>query len=157
MWLAKQHSNFCATKVQMHRFQQSDNNKCPSCLTAAENADHLCRCPNEERTQLLRDSMTEFKTWMAAHDNTHQELCYWIPHYILCRGQVKFADLGPMSPAMMDIAVLQDTIGWRNFMEGRVSNKIFSLQRSHLLTSGSRMTPRRWMSTFISHILHITH
>lgn len=44
--LTKQHSNFCATRVQLHRAKQADDNKCSSCLTAAEDADHLCRCPN---------------------------------------------------------------------------------------------------------------
>ena len=157
IWLAKQHSNFCATRVQLHRYKESDNDKCPSCLTASENADHLCRCPNEESTQLLRDNTSELELWMARNNNTHHELLYWIPHYILCRGQVKFVDLGPMSPAMYDIAISQDCIGWRSFMEGRISTKIASLQKSHLLLSGSRLTVKQWMSTFISHVLHITH
>ena len=42
IWLAKQHSNFCASRVQMHHCKQSDDDKCPSCLTSAETADHLC-------------------------------------------------------------------------------------------------------------------
>ena len=62
-----------------------------------------------------------------------------------------------MSPTMMDLAISQDYIGWRNFMEGRVSSKISSIQRHHLMSSGSRMSPKRWMSSFISKILHITH
>ena len=157
IWLAKQHSNFCATRVQMHRCKESDDDKCPSCLTASENADHLCRCPNEERTQLLRDSTSALESWMAANNNTHHELCYWIPHYILCRGQVNFIDLGPMSLQMYEIAQSQDTIGWRNFMEGRVSNKITSIQRSHLALTGSRMSIKSWMSQFITKLLHITH
>ena len=157
IWLAKQHSNFCATRSQLHRYNESDNDKCPSCLSASENADHLCRCPNEERTQLLRDNTAELELWMAQSNNTHHELLYWIPHYILCRGQVNFVDLGPMSPTMYDIALSQDSIGWRNFMEGRISTKITLLQKSHLLLSGSRLSTKSWMSTFISKLLHITH
>lgn len=157
IWLAKQHSNFCATRVQLHRCKESDDDKCPSCLAASEKADHLCRCPNEERTQLLRDNTSELELWMAHNNNTHHELLYWIPHYILCRGQVNFADLGPMSLTMYDIALSQDCIGWRNFMEGRISTKIGLLQKSHLLLSGSRLSVKSWMSTFISKILHITH
>ena len=42
-------------------------------------------------------------------------------------------------------------------MEGRISTKIYHLQRTHLVTTGSWMTPKRWVSTFISKILHITH
>ena len=32
-WLAKQHSNFCATRTQTQRWFGSEDNKCPSCLT----------------------------------------------------------------------------------------------------------------------------
>ena len=84
MWLAKQHSNFCASRVQMFRYKQSEDDKCPSCLSASENADHLCRCPNVERTQLLRDSMSDLECWMHTNNNTYHELCYWVPKYIMC-------------------------------------------------------------------------
>lgn len=157
MWLAKQHSNFCASRVQMFRYKQSDDDKCPSCLVASENADHLCRCPNAERTQLLRDSTDALECWMETNNNTHHELRYWIPKYIMCRGQVKFADLGPMSPTMLSIAESQDLIGWRNFMEGRISSKITTLQRKHLALSGSRLPVKSWSAKFISMVLHITH
>ena len=157
IWLAKQHSNFCASRVQMFRCKQSEDDKCPSCLLASENADHLCRCPNEERTQLLRDSTAELEKWMESNNNTHHELCYWIPKYIMCRGQVNFVDLGPMSPMIYAIAASQDAIGWRNFMEGRISTKITALQSKHLILTGSRLPVKSWSSRFISMLLHITH
>ena len=157
IWLAKQHSNFCASRVQLFRCRQSDDDKCPSCLLASENADHLCRCPNAERIQLLHDSTADLEKWMETNNNTHHELCYWIPKYIKCRGEVKFVDLGPMSPTMHAIAESQDRIGWRNFMEGRISTKITSLQRNHLILSNSRLPIKSWSSRFISMLLHITH
>lgn len=106
---------------------------------------------------LLKDNTDELEQWMLSHDNTYHELAYLIPKYILCRGTVKFCDLGPMSPRMMTIALSQDTIGWRNFMEGRVSRHIYTLQRAHLLTSSSHLTAHNWMKHFISKVLHITH
>lgn len=157
IWLAKQHSNFCASRVQMFRCKQSDDDRCPSCLLASENADHLCRCPNAERTQLLHDSVSELERWMETNNNTHHELCYWIPKYIMCRGEVQFVDLGPMSPEMYALAESQDAIGWRNFMEGRISSKITAIQRRHLALSDSRLPVKGWSSKFISMILHITH
>ena len=157
IWLTKQHSDFCATWVQMRRWFGSPDDRCPSCEICAENAAHLCRCPNEERTMLLKDNTNELETWMLANDNRYHELAYLIPKYILCRGTVKFCDLGPMSSRMMELALSQDTIGWRNFMEGRVSHHIYKLQRAHLMTSSSRISAVSWMSQFISRVLHITH
>jgi len=157
VWLAKQHSNFCASRVQMKRWFGEKDDRCPSCLEAAERADNLCRCPNEERTQLLTDCTEELASWLDSNNNTNHELAYWIPKYIGCRGTVAFADLGPMSPSMMQVAKSQDVIGWRNFMEGRVSRHIMRLQRIHLLDTSSRLTTTSWMKQFISRILHITH
>ena len=62
-----------------------------------------------------------------------------------------------MSPTMFAIAESQDLIGWRNFMEGRISSDITALQRNHLTLTGSRLTVKSWTSKFISMILHITH
>jgi hypothetical protein len=157
IWLTKQHSNFCATGVQMKRWFGQSDDRCPNCLMAAERADHLCRCPSEERTTLLRDNTAELVKWMEKSDNTYHEIVYWVPKYILCRGTIPFADLGPMSPRMMKLALSQDVIGWHNFMEGRISKQFSSLQRAHISTSETRLTVHSWTRQFISHILQITH
>ncbi len=157
IWLTKQHSNFCASGVQMKRWFGRSDDRCPNCLMPAERADHLCLCPNEERTALLRDSTAELETWMAKSENTHHEILYWVPKYILCQGTVPFADLGPMSPRMMEVALSQDLIGWRNFMEGRISKRFGSLQRAHISSSETRISIHSWTRQFISRILHITH
>lgn len=94
---------------------------------------------------------------MENNNNTDHELCYWIPKYTMCRGQVNFVDLGPMSPRMYAIAESQDIIRWRNFMEGRILSKITALQRRHITLSGSHLPVKSWLSKFISAILHITH
>lgn len=141
----------------MKRWFGSDDDRCPNCLSPAERADHLCRCPSSERTQLLHDNTAELETWMKLNDNTYHELSYLIPKYILCRGTVQFADLGSMSPKMMEAAKSQDKIGWRNFMEGRMSKHFFTIQRSHISHSTTLLTLRSWSRKFISSVLQITH
>lgn len=120
LWLTKQTSNFSASRKQVARWTGSDDDRCPSCVRHKEDANHLCRCPNEDRTLLLKQDTEELGAWLYENDNTHPEIAYWVPKYILCRGAVKFADLGNMSPAMKRASVAQDQIGWRNFMEGRI-------------------------------------
>ena len=157
IWLTKQQSGFCATGVQMKRWFGAENDRCPNCLSPAERADHLCRCPSEERTQLLHDSTADLEKWMRLDDNTYHEILYLVPKYILCRGTIRFADLGSMSPTMMEAAKSQDVIGWRNFMEGRISKRFFTIQHSHISTSHTTMTLRGWSRKFISLVLQITH
>ena len=55
---------------------------------------------------------------MAKTDN---ELAFWIPKYIMMRSTKNLSDTGLMLPQMRRLAGSQETIGWKNFMEGRVS------------------------------------
>lgn len=157
LWLTKQHSNFSASRKQLARHSGSADDRCPSCIIHKEDAAHLCICPNEDRTLLLKKDADELAKWLSLDDNTHPEIAYWVPKYIMCRGAVKFVDLGKMSPAMSKLAAAQDLIGWRNFMEGRISTHFHRLQQLHLVGTSTYMTPRIWLKQFVSRILHITH
>ena len=67
------------------------------------------------------------------------------------------ATLGPMSQAMRQAAISQDTIGWRDFTEGKVSKDVPSIQRAHCAGAPCQMNGDDWMKHFIFHILQITH
>ena len=121
LWLSKQHSNFCATGVQMKRCKFSDDDRCPSCWTRKERAKHLCTCPSDSRTKLFLDNVAELESWLSLNNNTDPELAYWLIKYILGRGSLAFAELGNLTPDLQLAAANQDVIGWRNMMEGRIS------------------------------------
>ncbi len=155
-WLAKQHSNFCATRTQMKRWYGTEDSRCPSCLAVEERADHLCKCTNPDRRKLLVDCTTELVQWMSIGDNTHPDIIWYVERYILSQGS-KVLTLGTLSAAIAPLIESQSTIGWRNFMEGRVSSHFHRLQCCHLVLANTRMTAVTWMKTFLSKILHITH
>ena len=157
LWLTKQTSNFSASRKQLARYTGSDDDRCPSCIIHKEDANHLCICPNEDRTLLLKQDTETLGSWLYENDNTHPEIAYWVPKYILCRGTIKFADLGRMSPEMQHAAEAQDLIGWRNFMEGRITTEFGKMQQLHLLSSESRLTTSTWSTALVSKLLHITH
>ena len=133
VWLSKQHSNFCGTRLQVARYANIPNTdtRCPNCLALDERASHLCICPDEGRTRLFIEDVNKLEEWLTTNNNTNAELAYWLPKYILYRGTKKFTDMGLVSPRMRAIATSQDTIGWHNFMEGRVSNKLYLTQHLH--------------------------
>jgi hypothetical protein len=89
-------------------------------------AAHLLLCSNKDRTQLLINNTDELGKWLERDDIMDPELAYWIPKYILMRGDKPFADMGVMSPGMKALAQSQDNIGYHNFMEGY----IYSLLRN---------------------------
>jgi hypothetical protein len=68
--------------------------------------------------------------WLEKEDKTDPELAYWIPKYILMRGEKPFEELGAMSPKMMALARSQDIIGWQHFTEGYISTHLYNIQNS---------------------------
>jgi len=137
IWLAKQHSGFCATGVYMKRCKMSDDDRCPSCWKPNERASHLCICPSEAHSALLDESVSALERWMEKNDDTDPVLKYWLPKYIWGCGRVQFCELGTMPARMIAIAVDQDAIGWRNFMEGQICTKNCNAQQEHLQSSSS--------------------
>jgi len=157
IWLSKQHSNFCATGRNMKRCGFSDDDRCPSCWDNKEKANHLCRCPSEVRTKLFLDNVGKLEQWLTKDDKTNSALCYWTIKYIQARGSLTFAELGPESDEIKELANAQDKIGWRNLMEGRVATKFYMIQQRHLLSINSRMNGDDWMHGFIARLIHISH
>lgn len=141
----------------MVRCNMSDDDRCPSCWKRHERADHLCKCRSAARTKLLESSVDDLVRWMSVDCRTDTELMYWLPKYIRGRGAVTFSELGQMSTKMTALAHNQDLIGWRNFMEGRVSTHFFRLQQDHLDQGSHRINATDWMRGFITKILHMTH
>ena len=72
-------------------------------------------------------------------------------------GDKPFASLGTMSPKMRALAISQDEIGWRNFMEGCISTHFYFIQHYHLALSGSYLNGSNWTKSLISKLVHITH
>jgi hypothetical protein len=77
--------------------------------------------------------------------------------YILFRGTRPMASLGPMSNIMHRAVLSQDAIGWREFMEGKVSKEIAAIQDAHCVISPCHMNGTDRIKHFISHLLHISH
>jgi hypothetical protein len=57
----------------------------------------------------------------------------------------------PMPNTMHRAAISQDAIGWREFMEGKISKEIAAIQEAHCAISPCRMNSwTDWMKHFIS-------
>lgn len=156
-WLAKQHSNFCATGLQMKRWFNAEDSSCPCCGSPDERADHLCKCKNEDRKKLLSDCTTDLVRWMSIGENTHPDIIQWVENYIMSQVTPPSIFDHPPPPSIAALVTEQRDIGWRNFMEGRISKQFFRIQFCHLIHARARITAEAWTRTFISKILHITH
>ena len=101
--------------------------------------------------------MSDLEQWMLEGGKTNIELTYWIVKYILYRGTRRMTDLGLMSVTMNDAAKSQYLIGWREFMEGRISHEIKCIQHCHCATSVSTLNGDDWCKHFISRLLQVSH
>jgi hypothetical protein len=158
IWRSTQHSGFCGTRVLVSRYSGEilPDKRCPNC-GQREIAAHLMLCPDENRTRLLIDTVNELTKWMAKDNITDPEILYWIPKYILMRGDKPLSQMGFISPQFKVLANSQDLIGWRDFTEGHISTHFYAIQMFHLTMSSSYLNGEDWIKQFISKILQLTH
>ena len=165
LWLSKQASKFCGTRLQVSRMTPSEDDRCPNCLRPEERASHLNLCPHPDRTRQFMESVDELEKWMH-NDHTHPELAFWIPRYLRARTRSSFENLAhlvprasyiTMSSNMKAVARAQDKIGWIHFLEGKITGHIKSMQRLHLMQSSSRLNSDDWIKKFIAHLIRISH
>ena len=155
-WLAKQTSGYCGVGSRIKYFGKGHCHKCPSCGDPNEDANHLMRCKDKTRREVLQRSVDELESWMR-QNKTHPDLVASIPTYILGRGNVCLSRMRHRSAVMRKAAADQDRIGWRLFTEGKVAISIRNMQDYYLLQHGGRPTINTWMCGFISKILEVTH
>ena len=105
LWLSKQHTGFCSTRVQVGYYsgQIDDDVGCPEC-GEHETAAHLCLYTNNNRTSLLVKMADDLDRWLIRDHKTYSGIAYWVPKYILYHGTKKFAELGAMFPEMKALA-----------------------------------------------------
>jgi hypothetical protein len=90
--------------------------------------------------------------------DTDPDLIDCIVDYVRGRGMVTMALAVQNTPAQFQaLGHLQDTIGWRRFLEGMVSKEIVALQQQFYAVKGSRMSLGKWSSGLITQLLEITH
>ena len=114
-------------------------------------------CLDDSRTKLLGENVNDLPTWMSQDNQTDPEILYWIPKYILMRGDRSHSEMGFMFPQFKALAASQDLIGWRDFMVGHISTHFYAIQSFHLAMSSSYLNGKDWTRQFISRILQLTH
>jgi hypothetical protein len=154
VWLSKQSIGICATRKNMSRIQDLLEDKCPKGLQPQETSQHLNRCPDQGRTLLFKDSISNLVMWMHEHDRTDPELAFWIKKYLLFQGTRSFSSLvdagGPATSLVSTAAASQDLIGWVEFLHRKVSVEFRTMQDIHCTLSSCQMTGEDWMKAFVS-------
>lgn len=155
MWASKHMSHFCAVGRMMLRWGFWDHDRCPCCQQPDETTTHLLLCGDpgmklnyETRTNLLLD-------WLREYD-THPDILTCFTRALRAR-DVNTLFVAYSSPFCYEAAVEQDSIGWQNFLEGKVSRRWRDLQEQYFLERGSSRLSEFWASGLVKRLLELTH
>ena len=99
------------------------DSQCPSCRKLSKRADHFNRCKKEARTAVFINQITLIEEWMES-TYTHPEFQTWLIVYLKKRNNKRFQDLEGLPRSMNTIVEEHATIGWANFVEGRMTKRI---------------------------------
>lgn len=155
VWLCKQASDFSASGVQMGRWFGRDCTACPNCGTNPEHSRHLLFCPDQDWSRHLQQCISDLTDWL--HKTSDPSLAHFTGLYLRGRGEVQFADIAHLPEDLRELAYAQDSIGWRNMLEGKISKHFFTLQDEYLAGCNTLLMTETWIKAFISKLLHITH
>ena len=87
---------------------------------------------------------TALERWLDMAD-TDPDLTDSIVEYVRRRGAIMMEDaITNTSPRFKHMAISQDKIGWRRFLEGMISTEITVIQQQYIAINGLRMSPEKW-------------
>ena len=158
IWIAKQATCFCGTRLMtLHMFYNSET--CyPTCLYPDEWASHLNLCPNPECTRQFKESIETLQAWIDKC-HTHPDIAFGVPCYLLGRNRVQFQALHLYAPPylwmhlsgkMQHLAEEQDSIGWMHFLEGKISKQFYHIQQVYLTELSSHLNGSDWVKAVIT-------
>jgi hypothetical protein len=97
------------------------------------------------------------KRWLRQAE-TDPDLTDTIVEYVQRRGTITMEEAtADAPPRFRHMALSQDKIGWRQFLEGMISKEITSTQRQYIAVNGSRTSMDKWCTGLITRLLEITH
>ena len=143
--------------MKLWRFQ--DHSECPRCPEPTEDPQHIISCPAPSARTCWSTALTKLEAWLTT-SHTMPELTTAIirslkawqtnPHgRLLNRSTTKRYGL---QRALLD----QTTIGWYNFLMGKVSVRWQAVQQQYFDWLKRRNTGKAWVKSLIRKVWEIT-
>ncbi len=107
--------------------------------------------------EALKLTLDLAESWLEDMD-TDPDLLDCIMEYAHGRGGRTMENIcDGLGPQYQRMAMEQDAIGWRRFMEGMVSKEMRTIQYEYYHGQGSRLSSTRWAKGLILKLLETTH
>ena len=163
-WTTKFVSKFSATGRNMKRWNKWTHSKCPRCNHNNEDTHHVIICPDEEAQETLRENIDKLDAWMDKY-GTHPAVRYIITSTLHYRNTITFSESAEFfldedesnTAQLIRIACKeQDTIGYQNTLEGKLSKTWEPIQDKYYgITEEKSRSGLGWTTTLIKKLLFI--
>jgi len=128
LWACKQVWDIAGTNYLRSKWDKSVKRWCPSCRRARETAEHVIGCSEYGRVETLHRTVDFVEKWLT-ETGTNPTLQTCIVRYAHGRGYLSMTEIcRELSYQFKAMAIEQDVIGWRRFMEGMISKKLVSFK-----------------------------
>ena len=157
IWASKQVHNIAATNYNLVQRGKRDCPLCPSCMDQIETAAHILSCKDAGRVEALLMTIDLMGEWLE-EKGTDPILLEILIEYAKGRGAVTMEEIcWDKQEIYKLLAVSQDKIGWRRFMEGMISKEFGPIQWRYLTATGSSLSLKKWTTGLITRLLEVTH
>ena len=149
IWVTKFGSGHCGTGQKQLQWKFWDHSQCPRCGADNETTLHVLQCRGADSDDQWDHSIGKLKEWLTENDveDTFAELiCTRLTEWRLG------SDLTPIrstDPEIRRLFDLQDSIGWKAFLEGVLDVEWQKFQQTQYDETGSRKTGKRWVVALI--------
>jgi hypothetical protein len=158
IWACKQVLSLANTNGTISKWDKSMDPRCPSCKGCTETAEHVLLCNEAGRVDIFLKTVDLLDGWLRKM-GTAPALRTCIVKFCKGRGYKRMRDvLGETNmDGMARMAISQDEIGWRRFMEGMVSRRLIEVQREFFTLRGAGWKLQKWATGLVVRLLEITH
>jgi hypothetical protein len=156
LWVPKWLAGFAAVGKVQQRNKLQDHAECPRCSEFEDTA-HVVLCPAPNAKRQWKASIATLSQWLNKA-NTLPD----IQSAILSRLQSWYEQSEPLPtptynwPGLNDLVLQQDSVGWRNFLEGGVLQEWAAKQNEYYEWLQRRNTGKRWITTLIKKLWEIS-
>jgi hypothetical protein len=153
-WCMKHGSENCGVGATLLYWKKQLDDECPRCR-ASEDTTHVLRCTAHNASVIWNTNMDLMKADLASLE-TPLQLRTALLNRLQCWRDNSPLTADPLwTPSLASLIQSQDTIGWKNFMEGLPSNLWSPFMALHYKTNSIERRPKIWLRKILRAAHHL--
>ena len=153
-WCMKHGSENCGVGATLLYWKKQLDDECPRCR-ASEDTTHVLRCTAHNASVIWNTNMDLMKDDLASLE-TPLQLQTALLNRLQCWRDNSPLTADPLwTPSLASLIHSQDTIGWKNFMEGLPSNLWSPFMALHYKTNSIERRPKIWLRKILRAAHHL--